>query len=346
MRIRINGNVCTSPDEVRMCASPKAARFIEEYFADGDTIVAHTSGSTGTPKEIHLRKSDMRASAQLTNERFGITAESLLYLCLSPDYIAGKMMLVRAIEADAEIVEQKPSNEPMAGYDSNRRVSLLAVVPSQLGYLINHPEYLSLIDTIIIGGGALSDRIERWLAEKGVNAFKTYGMTETCSHVALAEVSSTRSPFTAIGNVTFGTDERGCLVIHAPQFTHPDIVTNDIVDLLDPQRFYWRGRYDNVINTGGLKVFPEEVEEAIARVLPRAKFFVTSRPSEKWGEELLLVLEYPSLADGERKEGEVHPGLITRLKTLLPTHAIPRHYVALPTLPTTPTGKPLRRLHT
>ena len=123
-------------------------------------------------------------------------------------------------------------------------------------------------------------------------------------------------------------------------------MTNDIVDLLDPQRFYWRGRYDNVINTGGLKVFPEEVEEAIARVLPRAKFFVTSRPSEKWGEELLLVLEYPSLADGERKEGEVHPGLITRLKTLLPTHAIPRHYVALPTLPTTPTGKPLRRLHT
>ena len=135
-------------------------------------------------------------------------------------------------------------------------------------------------------------------------------------------------------------------MIHAPQFTHPDIVTNDIVDLLDPQRFYWRGRYDNVINTGGLKVFPEEVEEAIARVLPRAKFFVTSRPSEKWGEELLLVLEYPSLADGERKEGEVHPGLITRLKTLLPTHAIPRHYVALPTLPTTPTGKPLRRLPT
>ena len=88
MRIRINGNVCTSPDEVRMCASPKAARFIEEYFADGETIVAHTSGA---PKEIHLNKSDMRASARLTNERFGITAESLLYLCLSPDYIAGKM---------------------------------------------------------------------------------------------------------------------------------------------------------------------------------------------------------------------------------------------------------------
>ncbi len=344
MDIRINGKLCTSIEQVRDCASAKAARFIEEYYSAGDSIVAHTSGSTGKPKEIHLPKSDLRASARLTNERLGINAGSLLYLCLSPDYIAGKMMIVRAIEAGAEIVEQEPSNEPMAGYDSNRRVSLLAVVPSQLGYLINHPEYLQLVDTIIIGGGTLNNRIERWLAEKGVNALKTYGMTETCSHVALAPVSSGHEPFTAIGNVTFSLDERGCLVIHAPQFTQPTIVTNDIVDLLDERRFYWRGRHDNVINTGGLKVFPEEVEEAIARVLPRAKFFVTSRPSEKWGEELLLVLQYPGLAPGERKEGEVHPGLIARLKTLLPSHAIPRHYLALPALPTTPTGKLLRQL--
>lgn len=344
MKITLNGNICTTIEEVHKCASEKTAKFIEDYFAPGDTIVAHTSGSTGTPKEIRLLKSDMRASARLTNERFGITAGSLLYLCLSPDYIAGKMMLVRAIEADAEIVEQKPSNEPMAGYDSNRRVSLLAVVPSQLGYLINHPEYLSLVDTVIIGGGALSERIEHWLADKGVNAFKTYGMTETCSHMALSAVSREKSPFTAIGNVTFSTDERDCLVIHAPQFSNPEIVTNDIVDLIDEHRFYWRGRFDNVVNTGGLKVFPEEVEEAIARVLPRVRFFVTSRPSEKWGEELLLVLEYPSMKPGERKEGEVHQSLITTLKTLLPSYAIPRRYVAVHSLPTTSTGKPLRRL--
>ncbi|MGN1258532.1 MAG: AMP-binding protein, partial [Candidatus Limisoma sp.] len=143
--------------------------FLAEWRNDDAFVTAHTSGSTGTPKEIRLLKADMLASARATNARFGIGAHSRLLLCLSPDYIAGKMMLVRAIEADAEIVEQKPSNEPMAGYDSNRRVSLLAVVPSQLGYLINHPEYLSLVDTVIIGGGALSERIEHWLADKGVN---------------------------------------------------------------------------------------------------------------------------------------------------------------------------------
>ena len=148
MRIRINGNTCCSIEDVRACASEKTAAFIGELLAEENYVVAHTSGSTGVPKEIRLLKSDMRASARLTNDFFGINDDSLLYLCLSPDYIAGKMMIVRAIEAGAEIVEQSPSNEPMAGYASNRRVSLLAVVPSQLGYLVNHPEYLDMVDFV------------------------------------------------------------------------------------------------------------------------------------------------------------------------------------------------------
>lgn len=344
MRIRINGNTCCSIEDVRACASEKTAAFIGELLAEENYVVAHTSGSTGVPKEIRLLKSDMRASARLTNDFFGINDDSLLYLCLSPDYIAGKMMIVRAIEAGAEIVEQSPSNEPMAGYDSNRRVSLLAVVPSQLGYLVNHPEYLDMVDALIVGGGALSERMEHWLADKGVNAYKTYGMTETCSHVALAPVSRGRVPFEAIGDVTFSTDARGCLIVGAPQFSVSEIVTNDMVELVDARHFFWRGRFDNVINTGGLKVFPEEVEQAIARVLPKLRFFVASQPSEKWGDELVLVLEYGSLGENERKTGDIHPALVDALRRVLPPHAIPRRYIALRSLPLTPTGKPIRQL--
>lgn len=344
MEIKINGTVCRSVEDVRTCASERVAAFIEEYFNDGDSVVAHTSGSTGTPKEIHLLKSDMRASARLTNEFFNINADSLLYLSLSADYIAGKMMIVRAIEAGANIIEEKPSNEPMAQYCGNERVSLLAVVPSQLGYLINHPEKLDMIDAIIVGGGKLSERVEHWFADKGVNAFKTYGMTETCSHVALSPVSRSKEPYTAIGNVRFATDDRDCLVIEAPQFSHPRIVTNDIVDLVDEHRFHWRGRYDNVVNTGGLKIFPEEVEREITKILPKARFFVTSRQSEKWGEELLLVLEYPGIAEGERKEGDVRPALVEQLRRLLPPYAIPRRYVAVHSIPTTSSGKIIRRI--
>lgn len=344
MNFTLNGKLCRTLDDVRGCASEKVADFVEEYLNDAEYVVAHTSGSTGVPKEIHLPKSDMQASARLTNEFFKLNDASLLYLCLSPDYIAGKMMMVRAIEAGARLIEEKPSNEPLGGYDGSEHVSLLAVVPSQLGYLINHPEKLDLVDAVIIGGGKLSERIEYWLADKGVNAYKTYGMTETCSHVALSPVSRNRLPYTAIGDFSFSADERGCLAITAPRFMENRIVTNDMVELVDEHNFYWRGRYDNVINTGGLKVFPEEVEREIARLLPRAHFFVTSQPSEKWGEELVLALEYGSLPEGVKKTGDIRPDMVEKLKKTLPPYAIPRKYIAVKKFKMTDSGKIIREL--
>lgn len=344
MKFTLNGKLCCTLDDVRECASEKVADFVAEYLNDAEYVVAHTSGSTGEPKEIHLLKSDMRASAMLTNEFFKLGDSSLMYLSLSPDYIAGKMMIVRAIEAGAGLMEEKPSNEPLGGYDGIEHVSLLAVVPSQLGYLINHPEKLDLVDAMIIGGGKLSERIEYWLADKGVNAYKTYGMTETCSHVALSPVSRSNLPYTAVGDFSFSADERGCLVIAAPRFSENRIVTNDMVELVDERRFYWRGRYDNVINTGGLKVFPEEVEREIAKLLPRARFFVTSQPSEKWGEELVLALEYGGLPEGVKKEGDVRPDMIEKLKKVLPPYAIPRKYIAVKKFKMTDSGKIIRVL--
>ena len=104
MNITINGKRCQSISDIRECSSAKLTSFVEEYFNDADYIVAHTSGSTGTPKEIHLQKSDMKVSAANTNRFFGIGPDSVLYLNLSPDYIAGKMMIVRALEANAQLI--------------------------------------------------------------------------------------------------------------------------------------------------------------------------------------------------------------------------------------------------
>lgn len=344
MQITINNHLCTSLEQIKQFATPETASFIAEYFNELPYVVAHTSGSTGKPKEIKLLKSDMRASAKLTNEHFGLNSDSLFYLNLSSSYIAGKMMIVRALELGAKLIEEKPSNQPLSDYNSNERISLGAFVPSQVKYLINNPEKLVLFDNIIIGGGKIPNRLERWLAEQGIRAFSTYGMTETCSHVALAPMGTTPQPYTALGDITFSTDDRGCLVIHAPHFSQTEIITNDIVTLLSPTQFMWCGRIDNVINTGGLKVFPEEIEPIIAEVIPNIRFFVTSRPSEKWGEELILILEYTSLPEGVRKTGEIRPNFIEQLKRKLPAHAIPRHYIAINKLKETSTGKIIREI--
>ena len=344
MHITLNTILCSSLDDVKRAASAEVSAFVAEYLNPSDYVIAHTSGSTGDPKEIQLSKADMRASARLTNEFFGLNANSLFYLNLSPRYIAGKMMIVRALELGASLIEEEPSNTPLANYDGLRRISLAAFVPSQIQYLLNNPEKLALIDSMIIGGGKLAPRLEHWLAEFGANAYMTYGMTETCSHVALAPASKLPMPFKALGDISFETDERGCLVINAPHLTAQQFVTNDVAELVDSKNFYWRGRFDNVINTGGIKVFPEEIEQKLAPLFPSIRFFITSQPSEKWGEELVLALEYSSLPPGTVKRGDVQPALIEKMKTILPPHSIPRTYAATNHFQETKTQKIIRKI--
>lgn len=344
MYINVNGIKCQDIEDVRTNSSKAFADFVEEYFNDKDYVMAHTSGSTGTPKPVKLCKADMVVSARLTNGFFGISNDSVLYLPLSPTYIAGKMMIVRAIEAGAAIYEETPSNSPLADY-SGGHIDLIAVVPSQLNFLINTPGLLDKIGAMIVGGGQLPGKIEHWLADRGVNAYKTYGMTETCSHVALAKVSSGEvNPYTAVGNVTFECDARGCLVVNVPQFSVPKYVTNDIVRLIDNRNFYWLGRIDNVINTGGIKVFPEEIEAKLMKLIPHTRFFITSCQSDKWGEEVVLALEYPSLPDGEIKTGEIKQGFVDEMKKVLPACAVPRRYMAVKRFRETKSGKIIRRI--
>ncbi len=343
MKITINNIVCTSVDDVANAASAEVTAFVAEYVNEQDYVLAHTSGSTGEPKEVKLLKRDMQASAKLTNEFFGLTEQSVLYLGLSPKYIAGKMMIVRALELGASLIVEEPSNQPLANYDGVQRISLAAYVPSQIMYLLNNPEKMAITDAMIIGGGKLAPRLEHWLAEYGANAYLTYGMTETCSHVALAPVSKIGVPFKAIGEVKFSVDDRNCLVIDAPQFSCSHIETNDVVELLDEKHFNWRGRFDNVINTGGIKVFPEEVESKIAQLFPSIRYYITSQASDKWGEEVVIAFEYSSLTEGEEKRGDVQPALIEKMKTLLPHHAIPRKYVGVKKFEETKSGKIRRK---
>lgn len=343
MKININGTVCTSIDEIKQVASPEVSVFIEEYFNSNDYVVAHTSGSTGEPKEIHLKKADMEASARITNDFFHLNNNSLFYLCLSPNYIAGKMMIVRALLLQAPIIEEAPSNKPLEHFDEARKIALLAVVPSQIVFLLNNPDKLELIENMIIGGGALSPQLERNLADRGINAYITYGMTETCSHIALAKVQShIPLPFCALGDITVQVDDNKCLTINTPHFTQKQFITRDVVDFVDNKHFYWRGRFDNVINSGGIKIFPEEVEAKIAPLFRTARFYITSQTSEKWGEEVVIVIEYPSLPEGTKKFGDVQSGMVEKMKTLLPAHSVPRHFIAVSKIPTTSSGKIIR----
>ena len=275
-------------DQLRISGDHSEAliRFLEEWFNDKEYVEAHTSGSTGTPKQIKLLKSDMIVSARRTISFFRLDSGSILALPLGVDYIAGKMMICRALESGAKVWVETPSRNLLIEFQGDR-IDLLSIVPSQIDSLIKRCRHINVRNTII-GGAPMTDEDERKLMDHGLTAYATYGMTETCSHVALRKIGS--PIYTALPGIKFGTDSDGCLIIYCQDMSIGRIDTNDIVRLLNDTQFEWLGRRDNVINSGGIKLHPEVIEQKLSGVI-EFPYYISSRKSNIWGEELILVIE-------------------------------------------------------
>lgn len=310
----------------------EAIEFVRQWNDPSIThIAAHTSGTTGTPKEIYLSKSDMVASARATCSYFSIGASSVMVCPLSASYIAGKMMIVRAIISGATLYFEPPSSEPLIGV-RYPPIDLLPIVPAQIPAIAGNRDIT--IKNIIVGGAPISPEMERLLAELPARSFATYGMTETCSHIALRPIGNTDSLYYAMPGISFTSDCRGCLVVNASGYSFGSLTTNDIVALHSPISFSWLGRTDNVIITGGIKVHPEQLEKKIAEIVDRP-FYITSAPDARWGSIIVICME------GMPDYGmEIH--LAQLFHKILPTHERPRRFKWVRAFNYTPSGKLLR----
>lgn len=308
------------------------SEFIREWNSSGDYIVAHTSGSTGKPKEIRLPKADMRVSARATNTFFRLGDESRAALPLSLDYIAGKMMAVRAMEGNYPL-DIIPVSNDISLPENGCLYNLIPVVPSQLPSLLRQKEYAARIENLLIGGAQPDKEICKALHDAGYKAFISYGMTETCSHVALCDASSEERIYNAMPGIRFSTDDDCRLIIEAPAFSFKQLKTNDIVELIDGSSFRWRGRFDNAINSGGIKLLPEELEKLYAPYMTGMNFYVVGRKHDKWGECICLVIEGD--ADGE--------ALINLIRKHIDHRICPRCFESVDHLPRTTNGK-IRRI--
>lgn len=259
------------------------ANFIEQWFSDQDEVTLTTSGTTGKPKPIQVKKQAMVASALATASYFKIPANTKALHCLPVQYIAGKLMFVRAILLGWDLTYIKPTSNPMDNLNSE--FDFVAMVPLQVENSLNK---MQLIKQIIIGGAKLNTTLKNKLLEFDTQVFETYGMTETVTHIAAKRISET--VFSALPNVTFKTDDRDCLVIDAPRVCDANVITNDVVDLISETKFVWKGRADNVINSGGVKLFPEKIEEKLEKYIS-TRFFVAGIPDEKLGFKLILIIE-------------------------------------------------------
>ena len=279
--------------------------FLSDFLKDSDTISVQTSGSTGTPKKIDIRKEHMINSARATGEFFDIKEETTALLCMNSEFIAGKMMLVRAMVLGWKLDIVGASHTPLKSIEKSYDFS--AMVPLQV---YNSLDELYKIKKLIIGGGVVSKELEIKLQSIKTEVYATYGMTETITHIAvrrlngkrlkmkdnrdltsIREVTMKQPLYKTLPNISISKDKRDCLVIDAPKVSNTRIVTNDMVELISETEFHWLGRYDTIINSGGIKLIPEQIEEKLAEIISE-RFFVAGIKDSVLGEKLILVVEY------------------------------------------------------
>lgn len=296
--------------------------FLLDWLDNNSFVVVQTSGSTGVPKRITLKKEQMVNSAMATGAFFYLPEKSKALLCLSADYIAGKMMLVRAMVLGWHLDCVSPSSK----ISLTTKYQLVAMVPLQVEHSL---EDLNNIETLLIGGAAVSDTLKNKLKDVDTKAYETFGMTETITHIAARRVGE-ESYFKVLPNVSITTDDRGCLVIHAPKVSDQDIVTNDLVDIPSASSFSVLGRIDNVINSGGIKLIPEAIEKRMSGLVSH-RFFVAGIPDEQLGQQLILVVE------GKFSQED----LIHQLKSSgrFTKYEIPKKIIEIPKIIETGSGK-------
>lgn len=299
-------------------------RFIITWLSNNEHIIQYSSGTTGKPKEIKLPKTAMIQSALNTCAFFNLQKRDSALLCMPTDYIAGKMMIVRSMVCELNLFITEPRSVPEIRVSDH--ISFSAMVPLQVTNLLLCNTDLSPVKKLLIGGAEISLDLENRLQQTDTQVFASYGMAETCSHVAIRRLNGPdRQPdYCGLPDVSLSADERDCLVIQASYLPAP-VVTNDMVRITGKNRFQWIGRYDNLINSGGIKIVPEEVESMIMEKLS-LECVAVGLPDNKLGNKLVIAIEKGITT-------EAVTALKTKIENILPRRWKPREVLSIDRFP-------------
>ena len=315
----------------------KVFNFCEKWLSGQREFVLKTSGSTGEPKPISLTRFQMEASARLTGKIFDLQQGDKALVCLNVDYIAGIMMLVRGMVLGLELTIIEPNSNPLENLE-NEEFDFAAFVPLQIQNILhdkNQVEALNKMKAIIIGGAAVNEVLEQEVQQLKVPVCSTYGMTETVSHIAIRRLNGKykSDTFQVLEGVTIGIDERNCLNIMADASNNELVQTNDIVEIINEKEFKLIGRFDNIINSGGVKIQLEKVEKIAEKFIQNSRFFAFGINDLALGQKLILVIE----ADFFSEENELV--LLQKLRINLSKYEIPKQIFTTKNFSETPTGK-------
>lgn len=266
----------------------KILKFLQEWYNNKSTICINTSGTTNKKKFFYVKKIYLINSIYMTKKFFNFKSDGKALLCLSIDFIAAKMLLIRSLVLKWNIYCVLPSSTPLN--DINETFDFISMVPMQL---YDSLKYENKIKIILIGGGVISNHLQKIIQRSRINCYYSFGMTETLGHIALKKLNGAHQNkyFMPLQNITLNINKKGCLMIYAPKLMYPPYLeTNDLVKIYSNGGFIWLGRYDNVINTGGIKIIPELYEEKLKKYI-NIPFFIAGTYDDYLGEKVVLFCE-------------------------------------------------------
>jgi O-succinylbenzoic acid--CoA ligase len=317
----------------------KGWEFLIQLLDPSNTPVQFiTSGTTGTPQRISFTKEQIFYSAENTCRYFNIQKNDVLLLCLPAQYVAGRMMIARALFAGAQLTWVEPSLNPLHGVTN---IQLAAFTPAQVATIWKDPDARAVfasIPTVIIGGGEISFQLEKELSGCTNTIFASYGMTETLTHVAVRKIGT--PVYEAVyPEVLFSVNENNCLCIELPRISNTRIITSDVVEWINPTHFIWKGRLDHVINSGGIKLQAEQMEKKImdAGMFNENEFYISSKEDQVFGRVPVIVLL-------KKQVNMPVAELLTSINGLLNKHEAVKHVIFIDKFEYTATGKLIRSI--
>lgn len=296
-------------------------RVISFWFGKEEVLKIKTSGSTGLPKEIIISKKQIEYSALLSGRYFDLKPNQSSLLCIPSDKIGGIMQICRCILFQMKLICVKPTANPLIQIPLIS-VDTISLLPNQLYEILkdeNQKSNLRQFKNILIGGGMLAQNLRNQLREENFPAYLTYGMTETISHIAIQNINrDDPDVYTVFDEIEISTDDRDCLCISNEILCNETVITNDVVELISNKSFRYKGRWDNIINSAGVKIFAENLEDKLYEIMDRP-FFISSLPDPKYGQSVVLIIESEKQMDD----------LVNKLKSKLEPFEIPKRIIYL-----------------
>ncbi len=317
----------------------KVKNLVDGWYNGIQEFSFSSSGSSGSPKILKFNREQIICSVNTTKQAFELTSNCLFFCNMHVDFVAGSMMVFRALVLEADLLVLEPSANPLLNLGRQelliskyRRRVFFAFAPLQMEAILkdtNSKDLLFNAKHVLLGGAPVSKELENKLIESNLSIYEGYGMTETLSHVALRELDDKPQEFKILPGIEFRISEDGCLELNYPGVLESWLKTNDLAKKTSKNKFLILGRADNVINSGGVKLHLNDIEEKIRVAgIVKQRFFCAGIEDNKYGQKLVICIE--------NKEKYLE---IADFKSFLSKFEVPKELIFLEKFILTPTLK-------